>query len=116
MECWDIRRGELVWGVAGDESNETNEAHQGMVRCVAAVGDWGAATVGWDGAIRVWHLGSGECVVEKRAAHGQLRDGATRIMSVACDDVGRILATSGQDDEVRLWDCLLYTSPSPRDS
>ena len=43
----------------------------------------------------------------------EVRDGGWATTTV--DRVGRRIADAAEDPPAKLWNCLLYTSPSPRD-
>ena len=85
-----------VWDVAAGKELHVFKVPQGVVTCVAFLGDGARlASGGTDKSIRLWNLQDG-------SAAGELTGHADRVTCLAALPDGRLLSGSG-DGTVKIW-------------
>ena len=99
----------LVWEWRSETYVLKQRGHAYGMRCMAYSQDGVViCTGGEDGKIKLWNASSGFCYATMEKAH-------TAPITAVCFANASVVLTASLDGTVRAHDCLLYTSPSPRD-
>ena len=97
---WDTATGLLLYDLKG---------HSGRVSAASFCASGSTlATCSEDTTVRLWRVSTG-------ASMHVLEGHSTAVNTVSWNHAGMLVSCS-QDSLVKWWDCLLYTSPSPRDA
>ncbi|MDM7916440.1 MAG: sialidase family protein, partial [Candidatus Eisenbacteria bacterium] len=106
----------VIHPVWTDTRNGDQDTYASVLRAPASVAGGGAAIAA---APRLDVLPNPSAVGSEARFHMSLPAGAVSILSildVSGREVRRLRATGAGEGTILSWDCLLYTSPSPRDS
>jgi WD40 repeat protein len=97
------------------------EGHKGGILSLAASHNHALLASGsWDGAVKLWDVGTGQEVVPPQQAQAPGAKDATTaeqhkeaVTSVAFRTDGKLLSSGSYDDTIKLWETSLSRYPSP---